>query len=395
MEAFNYNPNFSPHFPMKTLIRAIFGILAASLLAIIVAPMFAAAQVPTSQLVVVTQTSALSPVTNSSILVNVNATGPSLTGVPTSVGTLTYASTFNNDTRVITMVPGSYSVSIPSTNGYAYTYGSNCTGSMVAGETRTCTITATAGGTSYVNVTVDVQNRYGGSRSASDFVITVSGQNPSTASIQGSVGSTQISMGPGAYSINVGTSNGYSVTRTDGCSGTINSGETRSCYITVSDANNYYNGNNTYPVNQLSCTPANQTVYRGATVSFTAQGGVGTYSWATADRTYINSGPSLNVRLLSSGDQAVYVTSGTQTATCVVRVLPSTVTNTPLGVVYTNPQGGIVLGTNTEAPGLPNTGYGPSTLSLLLAFFAAFVALPLAVYALYPHAKRTASAFLG
>ena len=381
---------------MKILIRAIFGLLAAALLAIIVAPMLAAAQTSTSQLVVVMQTSGQSPVTNSSILVNVNATGPSLTGVPTSVGTLTYASNFNNDTRVITMVPGSYSVSIPSTYGYAYTYSSNCTGSMVAGETRTCTIVASAGGTSYVNVTVDVQNRYGGTRSASDFVITVSGQNPSTASIQGSVGSTQISMGPGAYSINVGTSNGYSVTRTDGCSGTINSGETRSCYITVSDANSYYNNNGyTYPVNQLSCSPANQTVYRGATVSFTAQGGVGTYSWATADRTYINSGASLNVRLLSSGDQAVYVTSGTQTATCVVRVLPSTVTNTPTGVVYTNPQGGIVLGTNTQAPGLPNTGYGPSAFSLLLAFFAAFVALPLAVYALYPHAKRTTSALLG
>lgn len=369
---------------MKNTIRAIFGGLAVSLLAIIMVPLLASAQTPTAQLVVVTQTANLSPVPTSSIIVQVTGTGPSLTSAPTSVGTLTYASGFNNDTRVITMIPGSYTVSIPSTNGYAFAYGTNCTGTLSAGETRTCYVTASAGGTSYVNVSVNVQNRNGGTRSASDFVITVSGVNTSVSTIQGSVGSTQVSMGPGAYSINASTANGYTVARTDGCSGNITAGETRQCTLTVADQYSYVNGGTSYPVNQLSCSPSNQSVYRGATVSFNAIGGSGSYTWATADRVFLNVGPVLNTQLLSSGDQAVYVTSGTQTATCVVKVLPSTYNSN-----------GVVLGVSTAAPGLPNTGFAPSLFSLLLALFAAFVALPVAVYALYPHAKRTASHLIG
>jgi hypothetical protein len=310
----------------------------------------------------------------------ITGTGPSLTGTPSSIGTLTYNSNFSNDTRVVTMLPGYYTVTIPSSYGYGYQSGTNCTGNISAGQTVTCTITATAGGTSFVNVSVNVQNRYGGTRSPSDFVITVSGQNPSVTTLNGSVGTTQVSMGPGSYSINVATLGGYGASRSEGCSGTINAGEYRSCVITVSDSS-YYQGGTYYNPNpnQLSCTPSNQTVYRGATASFNAQGGVGTYTWATADRVYLNIGPSLNTQLLSSGDQAVYVTSGSQTAVCYVKVLAS----------------GSVLGANTSAPGLPNTGFGPNAWGTLLALFAALIAFPYAVYALYPHAKRTAATFLG
>lgn len=362
---------------MKNVIRAIFGTIAAALLALIVVPAFASAQVGGAQLVILTQTQSPSPVPAYAIPVTVNAAGPSLTGVPSNTGTLTYNSSFNNETRVITMVPGNYSVSLPTTSGYAFQY-TNCSGVLSAGETRTCTITATAGGTSYVNVSVNVQNRYGGTRTANDFVITVSGQNPSVSSIQGSVGSTQISMGPGSYSINVGMLGSYNITRSEGCFGTIGVGETRSCVLTLSDYG-YGAGGTYYPLNQLTCSPANQTVLRGATASFVAQGGVGTYTWATADRVYLNIGPSLNTQLISSGSQAVYVTSGSQTATCYVTVLPS----------------GSVLGASTQAPGLPNTGFGSNAWSTLLALLAAFVALPAAAFALYPHAKRTAATFLG
>lgn len=369
---------------MTNTIRLVFGALAVALVAIIMVPLFASAQTPTARLVIVTQTTALSPVPTQSILVNVTGTGPSLNSTPTAIGTLTYASSFNNDTRVITMVPGSYTVTIPSTSGYSYSYDSNCSGSLVAGETRTCTVVASAGGTSYVNVSVNVQNRYGGTRTPSDFVISVSGTNTSISSLPGSVGSTQISMGPGAFSINLSTASGYAVTRSEGCSGSIVVGETKSCVITVSDTSNYYNnGNYTNPANQLLCTPSTQTVYRGDVVSFNAQGGNSNYTWATADRTYLNVGPSLNVRLLSSGDQAVYVTSGYQTATCTVRVLPSTYQS-----------GGVVLGDSTKAPGLPNTGFAPMSLSMtLLTLFASIIAIGFAFLALYPYARRTVSSF--
>lgn len=369
---------------MTNTIRLVFGALAVALVAIIMVPLFASAQTPTAQLVIVTQTNALSPVPTQAILVNVTGTGPSLTSTPTSIGTLTYTSTFNNNSRIVTMVPGSYTVSIPNTSGYSYTYSSNCVGTLVSGETRTCTVTASAGGTSYVNVSINVQNRYGGTRTPSDFTISVTGTNTSISSLQGSVGSTQISMGPGAFSINLSTASGYVVTRSEGCSGSITVGETKSCTITVSDTSNYYTGGNyTNPTNQLLCTPATQTVYRGDVASFNAQGGSSSYTWATADRTYLNVGPSLNVRLLSSGDQAVYVTSGYQTATCLVRVLPSTYQS-----------GGVVLGDKTTAPGLPNTGFAPMSLSVtLLTLFASIVAIGFAFLALYPYARRTVSSF--
>lgn len=370
--------------------------IAVGLLAIIAVPALSSAQTATAQLVIITKTDGYSPVPTSAPLIVVNATGPSLTTTPTSSGTLTYASSFNSDTRVVTVIPGTYSAAAQSGSTYSFAYSTQCSGYVSANETRTCTITATAGGTSRVNVAVNVINHNGGSRTANDFVITINGVNPSITSIQGSAGSTQISMGPGAYSIDVSSAGSYQRTRSVDCSGTILSGETKSCSITLEDTNPYYYNGTYLGRTPLSCAPANQTAYQGSTISFNAVGGSsGSYTWATADRVYLSTGSSLNVYLQTLGSQAVYVNSGYETAKCMVTVLAGTGTNAYTNYVPTTvtANGSVVLGSYTTAPGLPNTGYAPSNLGLILALIGTFIALPFTFLVSYRYARETASTF--
>lgn len=368
---------------MVIAIRTVLITLALGLVAVIALPFVAKAQTSTAQIVVITQTAG--SILPSSANVVVVGTGPSLNGTPTSSGSLTYSSSFSNDSRVVTVIPGSYSVSAPSYSNYSFSYSSDCSGYLTAGQVRTCTITATQGGTAHVNVTVSVINNHGGTRTPNDFVITVSGQNANVSNFQGTSGSVLVSLGSGAYSIDAQGISSYTASRSSDCSGTIASGETRSCLITLTDTYLVYGGNGS---SVLTCSPSNQTGYQGQTVSFTASGASGPYTWSTADRTYLAVGPQLNVTLSSVGAQRVYVTNGYQTASCNITILAS--------AGYTGYTGnGVVLGTSTSVPGLPNTGYAPSSLGLILAFLGAFVALPAALFLAYPYAKRTAFAIFG
>lgn len=96
----------------------------------------------------------------------------------------------------------------------------------------------------------------------------------------------------------------------------------------------------------LTCAPARQSVVVGQTATFTASGGNGAnFNWATANATYLNVGPVLNIRMTETGLQTVIVTSNTQTAVCVIDVVAAggaTPTPTP----------------TPTTPGLPNTGLG-------------------------------------
>lgn len=369
---------------MIIAIRTVLITLALGLTAVIAAPSFVGAQTTTAQIIVITQTAGTVAPSGAQVLVT--GTGPSLTSTPTSSGSLTYSSSFSNDTRVVTVIPGSYTVTAPSYSNYSFSYSSDCSGYLTAGQVRTCTITATQGGTAHVNVTVSVINNHGGTRTPNDFVITVSGQNASVSNFQGTSGSVLVSLGAGAYAIDAQGISGYTSVRTGECSGTISSGETRSCLITLTDTYSVYGGY--YGSSVLSCSPSNQTGYQGQTVSFTASGASGPYTWSTAERTYLAIGPQLNATLSSVGAQRVYVSNGYQTASCNITILPS--------AGYTGYTGtGVVLGTATNIPGLPNTGYAPSSLGLILALLGAFVAFPAALYLSYPYAKRTAFTIFG
>lgn len=370
---------------MVIAIRTLFATLIVGLALVAVAPFVVSAQSTTAQLIVVTKTvSGVAPSTAGTVIVT--GTGPSLSSTPTASATLSYSSSFAPDTRVVTMVPGSYSVAATH-SGSSLSYSSNCTGYITAGEVRTCTITSGGtgtGGSARVNVTVNVINDNGGTRSANDFVVTVAGINASVSTFQGSNGSVQVTLGGGSYSIDAASVGSYYISRSTDCSGTINDGETRSCTITLNDMGTTGIGG----TSRLSCTPSRQGALLGATVSFAAQGGNGVYTWTTSDRTFVGVGSRLNVILGTLGTQSVYVTSGYETASCIVDVSGT-------GSVNTTGTTGVVLGTSTQIPGLPNTGFAPISLSLVFALLGAFVALPIAFIVAYPYVRSIRTTRLG
>src|SRR5204862_140869 len=118
---------------------------------------------------------------------------------------------------------GSYSVSASSMTGYTQTSASaDCSGTIAAGETRTCTI-----------VNDDVQpklivinhviNDNGGTATAASFTTSVTGGSPSPASFPGAESSgTPAPLASGLYSVSASSMAGYTQTSasTD-CSGTI------------------------------------------------------------------------------------------------------------------------------------------------------------------------------
>src|SRR5207253_2198076 len=87
----------------------------------------------------------------------------------------------------VTVNPGTYDVGLRfPTPGYTITFAGDCSGTIAAGETKTCTITADdrpTHGTLYV--AFDVVNNNGGTAVAADWTVDVSGSNPSPASFAG------------------------------------------------------------------------------------------------------------------------------------------------------------------------------------------------------------------
>ncbi len=135
---------------MTSLVRTVGGVVAGLAVAV---PLLASAQsMPYTQVVVTTQTASGFTLPAGMLpSVTVTGTGPSFSIVPnTTSPTLSYTSSFVNDTRTITMVPGSYTVAATGGN-YYYSYSQDCSGFTTTGVTRTCVITvsATAPATNY------------------------------------------------------------------------------------------------------------------------------------------------------------------------------------------------------------------------------------------------------
>lgn len=341
------------------------------------------------------QTASGSSIPSSQGTVTVNATGASLSGSPSGNNSLTYNTNFNNDSRTVTFWPSSYSVTIAPISNYAYSYSSGCNGYLNYGNNATCTITASqygnynnGNGTLIVYVQANNNpnclcsngtynccnngtNYY--NYSPSNFTISVSGNSPSPSSFQGSSAGTSVNIGSGYYSVNPQSMSGWTYTQSGNCSGTIYGGASYSCTITFSPTN-YYQNQYPYQSGTLTCSPAYQTVALGSTVTFTAQGGNGTYTWTVPGKSYPNpnAGNQLNVVFSTPGPQTVSIVSGGQTAACSVNVT------------------GNGYGTGYTYPNLPNTGFAP--ISDWQYALAAILLLGFG-YAAYPYV-RNAYAYL-
>jgi len=81
--------------------------------------------------------------------------------------------------------------------------------------------------------------------------------------------------------------------------------------------------NNPPPTPQLACSPAEQGAEQNVPVNFHAIGGTGTYSWHAANGTPSSgAGQNFTSQFINEGWNDVVVTSGSQTATCQVNILP-------------------------------------------------------------------------
>ncbi len=239
--------------------------------------------------------------------------------------------------------------------------------------------------------------------------VTVTAQGPSFTGVPTTTGTTltYISGAVGEVRAVTFVSGNYAVTATvpnyylsysQDCAGTTAVGPTtRSCVITLSNTPPVFNPclapytytyGCTLPPNpyvgpitpsQLSCSPAYQTVASGQPVTFSVVGGTpGGYNWTTADRTFLNVGPTLTTILQSTGMQTVIVSNGVQTATC-------TVTMQAAGNVAIQYPGTTPTLVSNFIPALPNAGFEP--LSSASLAFAIVMLLAAGVYS-YPYVKK-------
>ena len=129
---------------------------------------------------------------------------------------------------------GSYSVTETGPSGYDATFSSGCSGTISAGQTKTCTVTNDdKPGTLIVKKHVIDDN--GGQKHADDFTMKVTAGHPSQSSFAGSESGTTVTVDAGSYSVDEDSVSGYTKTIGAGCSGTIANGETKTCTITNDD----------------------------------------------------------------------------------------------------------------------------------------------------------------
>lgn len=86
-----------------------------------------------------------------------------------------------------------------------------------------------------LNVIKNVTNDDGGTATASDFTIDVSGTNVSSSSFAGSEAGVEVTLDAGSYEVTETGPAGYLGTGSGDCSGTIAAGETKTCTITNND----------------------------------------------------------------------------------------------------------------------------------------------------------------
>ncbi len=132
------------------------------------------------------------------------------------------------------------------------------------------------------------------------------------------------SVSGGVLNVSYSTAGNYTITVASGT-------QSATCNIVVTGT-----GTNT---GTLACSPSVQTANAGQSVTFSASGGNGFYTWSGQNLVVINpTGTSFNVSYPSGGTRMITVTSGSESASCTINV----------------------VGNVVNIPGLPNTGGGAS-----------------------------------
>ena len=125
----------------------------------------------------------------------------------------------------VTLDGGSYSVDEDAFTGYAKSLGTDCSGTIANGESKTCTIT-NDDISPQLTVIKHVVNDNGGTAVAGDFTMNVTGTNVSDETFSGAEDpGTTVTLNVGSYSVDESTYTGYSKGLGADCAGTIALGE--------------------------------------------------------------------------------------------------------------------------------------------------------------------------
>src|SRR5438445_8250009 len=111
----------------------------------------------------------------------------------------------------VTVKAGSYAVTEDAVAGYSGVPSSDCTGTLSPGDNKTCTITNTDVAPK-LTVIKTVVNNSGGTKTAGDFTMTVTGNTPTPGSFPGSAAGTVVTLKAGAYSVGESSVTGYTQT---------------------------------------------------------------------------------------------------------------------------------------------------------------------------------------
>jgi len=120
---------------------------------------------------------------------------------------------------------------------YTTTYSEGCSGTLAHfGDTADCTITNTLKAAPKLTVIKHVVNDNGGTKTAGNFTLTVTGSSPSPASFPGSEAGTDVTLQPGPYAVNEAAVSGYTTTKSAACAGSLaHFGDTATCTVTNND----------------------------------------------------------------------------------------------------------------------------------------------------------------
>jgi uncharacterized repeat protein (TIGR01451 family) len=119
-------------------------------------------------------------------------------------------------------------------SGYDASFSDNCSGSIGADETKTCTITLDDR-PAHLTVVTQVHNDHGGTAASSDFALAVKGGSPNPAEFNGDVEGTDVTLDAGGYAVSQETALGYRTTLSEDCQGTIGPGESKTCTVSNVD----------------------------------------------------------------------------------------------------------------------------------------------------------------
>jgi len=133
--------------------------------------------------------------------------------------------------------PGEYTISETENELYGVSYDGCENIKVESGNVYNCYV-VNDDITPELTVYKTVYNNYSGIKKASDFTMNVAGNSVSDESFPGSKKGTTVTLDYGSYAVTEGHHDGYEVSYSDGCQGTINIGEKIECYVINEDIPN-------------------------------------------------------------------------------------------------------------------------------------------------------------